>query len=386
MSILLFFINPILGLISAFTLNIKKHSREFYFIILLFSLYFGFILTPLCREIDSYRIVQLFNNWNITYPSYLSFIKDFLTFRNSAAKDLYEGTIFSLVHSFSSNYHWIFFLCALFFTVFKLLSFNTVFNNTTYKFNLKTTILVIVFFISIPLFEINGFRFFTAAWIAIYSTLKVIGLKNFRYIALLLICPLVHITFLFYIIAFFISYFLCSFVKDKFIIVFFCVSVLFGLICESLPNIGNYDGIIGNLSSSYINEDYKEDIDSAVKASNVIRFYTPLRYLFYNTAALIAYKVLQDTSNKVLGLWCLAYLAISNCVRIIPDMSRFFITILPVIICLMNLSKNNKRISILIYMMPVIESFHIYQVYITSYPQVIPHAAMYNVILGLLAL
>lgn len=383
MHILLFLINPILGMISAILSNLKKHYKEFVLINLLASLYFGFILTPKSDCLDSSRIIEMFNSWGLYYNSYLDFIKEYLRFQD--IKDIFEGSVFSLVHCFSSNYHWIFVICALVFTAFKLLAFNSIYTSTSYSYNFKSILLTIVFFVSIPLFQINGFRFFTAAWIAIYTTIQIIAYHRRKMLFILALTPLVHITFIFYIIVFVFAYLISKHAKDELIIFLFFISILIGLVGDALPNIGEHTGIVGNLLNSYINQDYKNELMAATTASNYIRIFSPLRYLFYNFAAYLAYVILCG-KYKRMSLWVIAMLTIVNFAYIIPDMSRFFYTLIPIIIFLMNLSSSDKRMTWMIYSLPIIELFHLYQIYFDLYPKVIPNGAMINIIYGLFIL
>lgn len=381
MPIILFFLSPAISLVYVFLMNIKKHKRIFSVFTILFSLSFGYFLTPKNTSLDSFQIIQIFKSWNTLFPSYSNFLDEWLTFDNSFAKDLFEGSIFSFVHLFSDNYHYIFLLCALVFTIFKLKSFDFFLRDYTY--NKLHIILSIFFFTSIPLFEINGFRFFTASWIAVYSTLKCFVDKKNKYLFLLAITPLVHITFIFYLGMVLSSYIINKWLNEKVIIYWFVISVVIGLVCNTLPDIGDLgDGILNNLLKSYINDDYKTQIDTAVQESNFIKIFSPLRFLFYNATALVLYLKSKDLAWKTFLRFLLISLSIANCVYFIPSMGRFFVVLTPIILISLNreVSYTNK-LKYIVYLLPIVEAFRIYQVYFTLYPDVIPNGFMINILL-----
>lgn len=381
MPLFLFFLSPAISLIIAFLMNIKKHRKVFFFFVLLFSLYFGFSLTPYNKQFDSYQIVHLFKNWTYLFPTYSDFLVEYFKFESYLTKDLFEGSIFFLVHLFTDNYHFIFLFCALFFTIFKLLSFDFLLRN--YQYNLSHIILTIFFFTSIPLFEINGFRFFTAAWIAIYATLKIFEDKNSKYVLLIVLTPFVHITFLYYIVVMLIAYIVAKKINHKIIFYVFFISVFVGLVWDTLPNIGNIgDGVLGNMLHAYIDNDYKEDIDSAVNSSNFVKFFNPVRYIFYNMIVYILYKKCKDFKYSNLFYVLLVYLSFTNCVGFIPSMSRFFIVATPIILYLLNNGLfYDKRLQMFVLILPFVEMFRIYQIYFALYPNVTPKNFLLNVLL-----
>jgi hypothetical protein len=66
--------------------------------------------------------------------------------------------------------------------------------------NSWTTYGMVYLFLSIQIFQINGCRFYTAAWIAIYSLFKLYVDNDKRFIFLLFITPFVHKAYLLFIL------------------------------------------------------------------------------------------------------------------------------------------------------------------------------------------
>lgn len=362
-------------------MDIRKHRKVFYAFVILFSLYFGYSLTPKNPDLDSSRIIEIFQSWDSLFPSFSDFLREFTKFNNPYVKDLFEGLVFFFVHTISDNYHLIFLCCAFVFSIYKLKVFNYFLRD--YKYNFPHIILVFAFFTSIPLFEINGFRFFTASWVALYATLRIIVDHNKRYLYLLALTPLIHITFLFYLLMFVLSYAASKKINERIIALLFIVSVIVSMLWNTLPNIGNMgDNVFGNLLSSYINNDYKAEIDTAVQESHFIKLFNPLRYLYYNAIALILYINCKENEQKKFMRFLLVCLSIANVVGFIPSMSRFFAVLTPLILIQFNKEVNyNKKIRLLVYLLPLVEMFRIYQIYFDLYPDVLPNGFLTNIIL-----
>ena len=233
------------------------------------------------------------------------------------------------------------------------------------------------------MFEINGFRFFSAAWMAIWATLKIFVDSKRRYLYLLALTPLVHITFLFYLFMIAISYIAIRSVNEKLLLYLFVASIFIGLVWDTLPNIVDMgDGVFGDLLKSYLNDDYKSEIDTAVRESNFIKFFTPLRFLYYNITTLMLYISCKDIERKKFVLLVLVLLSITNCVGFIPSMSRFLNVIIPFILIILNHSIScAKNLKVLVYFLPVVELFRLYQIYFTLYPDVLPDGFLLNIFL-----
>lgn len=385
MPIILFLICPLLSLVSTLLLNIKKRKKIFYAYVIMFSLYFGWSFVAKLTDFDSFRIVEIFNSWFSYFHSYGEFIKEFLSFDNYFARDLYEGTVIFLVRSFTNNYHFFFLVCALVFTIFKLCSFD--FFLKDYEYNISHTIIAVIFFISIPLFEINGVRFFTAAWVAIFATLKIFIDDDKRYWIVIFLTPLIHIAFILFAIILLFSYLMSTHINEKVLIILFIISVVIGLAFDTVPALGSFSqnlGIIGGMMDSYIDQTYKDNLDSLVRQSNYIRIFKPLKYLFYNVLAYVLYRNCKCPSSKYFTLLLLCCLTFTNCVSFMPDMERYFVTLIPLILFVLNKEINNvRRLQLFVYMLPLVEMFHIYQTYFTQYPQVLPDGFLLNVFMTL---
>ena len=188
---LLFIFNPFLSAIDSL-LNIKK--RDSRILLYFWFLVFGMCLCAVNKEADSFRYYNDFiRDSKLTWNDYVAYITDYFSFQ-SAIKDIYTISVHYLVSRFTTNYHWVFlFYSAIFgFFYIKTVSF---FAKST--INNRTVFLILLLFLcfSNPIFNINGVRFWTAAWIAVYSLLKISYDKKYQYAILLLITPLIHASY-----------------------------------------------------------------------------------------------------------------------------------------------------------------------------------------------
>ena len=97
MPLVLFFLNPAISLIVAFFMNIKKQTKVFNIFILLFSLYFGYSLTPYNKQFDSYQIIQIFKNWTYLFPTFSDFLSEYIKFENPFEK-IFLRVVYSLLY------------------------------------------------------------------------------------------------------------------------------------------------------------------------------------------------------------------------------------------------------------------------------------------------
>ena len=198
----LFLVSPILGLFYSF-MNLK--TRSSFVVIYAVGLLFGLCLT----------VEAAFGNADVTWyadsmrhraefeamanQGFGEYQRDLVTyFTGKGEKDIYAMTMYFLVSRFTSNYH-IFFLCiAAIYGFFSIQSLRLLVSEKKFDNSLLCLILVYVF-LSAQILEINGVRFYTGAWVAIFSLLQIFINKKRSYFLLLAITPLIHSGFFLFI-------------------------------------------------------------------------------------------------------------------------------------------------------------------------------------------
>ena len=121
---------------------------------------------------------------------------NYFSFSSEKNTDLYVDLISLFVSKFSSNYHILFLVYALVFTFFMVGSLKYLLQLDNFKNNSIVCLLLVLLFLQNDIFNINGVRFWTAAWVAVYSFFKIYVDDKKLYLLLTAITPFIHASFL----------------------------------------------------------------------------------------------------------------------------------------------------------------------------------------------
>lgn len=193
LKIFWFLLSPITSLVLSWR---SLNTKSTYVIIFLFCILFGLAFTPdINSTLDSVYYANYFKeNGSITWSEFYNDFEIFISYQKGK-KDFYLHTATFIVSRFTSNVHFLFGFFAVVFSFFYLKSFKYLTFDKSYKNTLLCFILAAMFTISNPIFNINGVRFWTAAWIGVYCVFKIIEDRKYFYILLLLLTPFIHATF-----------------------------------------------------------------------------------------------------------------------------------------------------------------------------------------------
>lgn len=188
-NLILFFLNPFLSAIVSLK-NIRDGVSHR--ILYLWFLVFGIGFCAMNEAADSFRYVENFMmESQYTWGRYLLEVKEWATFESNI-KDIYTLTVNVLVGKFTSNYHWTYLIYAAVFGFFYIKSLKIFLKHQMVKKEIVFYALLFMFCYSNPIFNINGVRFWTAAWIGVYVALNFFVERKYRMIPLLILMPLVH--------------------------------------------------------------------------------------------------------------------------------------------------------------------------------------------------
>ncbi|MCI7273124.1 EpsG family protein [bacterium] len=188
-NLILFFLNPFLSAIVSLK-NIRDGVSHR--ILYLWFLVFGIGFCAMNEAADSFRYVEEFMmESQYTWGRYLLEVQEWATFESNI-KDIYTLTVNVLVGKFTSNYHWTYLIYAAVFGFFYIKSLKIFLKHQMVKKEIVFYALLFMFCYSNPIFNINGVRFWTAAWIGVYVALNLFVERKYRMIPLLILMPLVH--------------------------------------------------------------------------------------------------------------------------------------------------------------------------------------------------
>lgn len=230
-----FLLNPFLS--AVYSLKNIRDGISHRFLYLWFIM-FGIGFCANVRAFDSFRYVEKFyTESRYSFDEYIRIIQEYFCFE-SDIKDIYTISVNFLVGIFTTtNYHWTYFIYALVFGVFYIKSVQILLR---YNIGNKVVLYALLFMLcfSNPIFNINGVRFWTAAWIGCYVLLNVVFVGKKKSLALLLLLPLIHASMIIWIAITCCCLLFCRFRKVS--IVLFVVS--------SFVSAASFVGVLENYS------------------------------------------------------------------------------------------------------------------------------------------
>ena len=188
-KLVLFLLNPFISAIASLK-NIRDGvSHKFLY---LWFLVFGIGFCAMSESQDSFRYLEQFMiESRYSFSQYIAEIREYLTFESNI-KDIYTLTVNFLVGQFTHNYHWTFFIYSIVFGYFYIKSLKIFLKHQKVTNNIIFYVLLFIFCYSNPIYNINGVRFWTSAWIGVYVALNIFVEKDYKKTPLLVLMPFIH--------------------------------------------------------------------------------------------------------------------------------------------------------------------------------------------------
>lgn len=237
-KLIIFLLNPFISAIISLK-NIRDGMSHK--LLYLWFLVFGIGFCAISEAADSYRYVEDFMvESQYTWSQYINIVREWASLE-SDIKDVYSLTVNVLVGHFSHNYHWTYLIYALVFGFFYIKSLEIFLRYERVTNNIVFYVLLFMFCYSNPIYNINGARFWTAAWIGVYVALNTFVDRDYRKIPLLLLLPLVHGSSIIWVVIMFLALLLQRF--QKVTIVIYIASAFVSAV-SFLDILGNYSYIL----------------------------------------------------------------------------------------------------------------------------------------------
>lgn len=344
---LLFLLSPLFG----FIYSLKRiNTKSSFVIFFLFSLCFGVCFTPdknPSNYIDgqSYKEHFLFDT-KISSTTYKENWKQYISFETSD-KDFYFNTISFLVSRLTDNYHVFFFCIALVFSFFSLKTFKYLTNEKEFD-NSYMTILFCYLFMYIGIFNINGLRFCTGYWVAMYALFKIFRDCNYKYILLIFLAAFCHGA-LWLIFPIVLVAMISKRVQYIWIIMYFLSYLVGELSFVLIDNVSGYlPQFLQSLIDSYTSEEYIAERNAEGTGYWIVGEifkYVVRVFLFITMCIIISNKKIINADNRTNKLFTLLLVlaTFSNLMINVPSLgARFSIFTYPLIayICILHILKN----------------------------------------------
>ena len=224
-KLILFLVLPFAGFLESFVKPWSSSSRT---IIFLWFVAFGMCFTPTNKDADSWRYAEDFKvESRASSAQFQQQISDYFNnYQTTSTKDIYIVAMTYLVSRFTGNPHVFFMMLALVFAFFYVKSMKFITPIFTEKYEKYVVpLLFLLFCLSNPMFNINGVRFWTAAWISVFVLFQVLVNRNYLYLLMAPATILVHASFVIFV-ALLGIYFLVGYL-DKVWRVIFIISLFF---------------------------------------------------------------------------------------------------------------------------------------------------------------
>lgn len=335
-KIVLFIINPAIS--AVISLKDLRDGISHRFLYLWFII-FGIGFCALNESADSYRYVESFaKESNYTTSQYLLEVRDYFTFQ-SDIKDIYTLSVNFFVGRFSDNYHWTYLIYAIVFGFFYIKSLKIFLRHNKVGNNLVFYMLLFIFCFSNPIFNINGVRFWTAAWIGVYVSLKLFVDRDYRQLPLLLLLPLVHGTSIIWVIIMLISL-LVSRLQGITILLFIISSFISAVSYFSL--IGDYTHLLPQFMQNQIYF-YTESQWAIERMEGATEYGTAYANFLISLPGyfnlVLSYlliinrkKINKNKESKHLLTIMLAMSALTNFISGVPSLHRFQAFVIPFLV------------------------------------------------------
>lgn len=361
-KLILFVISPFIGFLHSFSKPWSSSSRV---IVFLWFVVFGMCFTPTNKDSDGWQYAEEFRaESRASDEQYKEQISDyFYNFQTTKTKDIYLVTMIHFVSRFSSNVHLFFMILACVFAFFyvKSMKFVVPLQDEGYE-KLIIPILFLLFCLNNPIFNINGVRFWTAAWVATYLVFQMLVNKKYIYLLLAPITVLIHASFVFFIVA--LAFYFVLGECHKLWKVLFFISLFFAVL--SLGSSYNLSGLIP-LPLFLENEMNAYSSDSAIMDSQLAFQSLPLYAQIANMLPRILINIIivvllmnkKDVSGGTERSNIVKYLIILmtfvNFTFVIPSVGvRFFKLVIPLLVYLLIKSPSfTNKYKYLVYSIPV---------------------------------
>lgn len=360
-KIALFLLNPFLSVIRAI-----KDIRDGFSHKILYAWFivFGVGFCAVNEAADSFRYVENFNReCHYSWGEYTDEISEWWTFESSI-KDIYTLSVNFFVGRFTDNYHWTYLIYAIVFGFFYIKSLK-VFLKYSQRNDWLFYMLLFMFCYSNPIFNINGARFWTAAWIGVFVGLKLFVEKQYRYLPLLLLMPIIHGSSVIWVALLGIAW-LSRYFQNIWIVLFIASSFVSAM--TYLPLMDRYTDLLPQFMQNQIwayteSEMAQERLAGHSQYGKAYAdFLIALPGYF---SLLLSYlliinrkKINAVETNKILLTIFLSLSAMTNFLSTIPSVGRFMAMVIPflVIVWIQN-ADVLKKYNYLFYTVPVLYAY-----------------------------
>ena len=325
--IITFTIWPFLSLILSLRNRKKFWAKN---ICWLFCVYFGFTFIINNENVDSFRYAQWFISLHSLDTNLINFLGTLYS-ENTNYIDILQPLLSFILSRFTVNPHFLYASFGLVFGYFYVNNIWILFERLPTKKSIITSVFVTTFMLIIPIWQINGFRFWTAAQIFLFGVFSYLLEGNRKKIWISTISFFVHFTFIIPIMVLLIYAYLGN-RKSLYFILFIITIFINEVNLEVIKQLMSYlPAIFQNKSTIYLQPDAIENQNLFLNANNwYIRYYVLIiKWISYFFLIVLYFskKIISTDSKLVferLYSFSLIFYAFANIANLMPQGGRFF--------------------------------------------------------------
>lgn len=321
---LLFLIWPLVAFLVALSKYEKKDSKR---VVYLFLVYYGFTFTAANLAMDSRGFAEtLLFTAKLPFNQFWNIVAGIYAVETSV--DIIQPFIIFVVSRLTEDSRFLFAAFSAFFGYFYLKSIEPLFLQYKTRPNPNALIHLVFFVLLVPIFEINGFRFWTAAWVFFYGAYHMVLTGNKKYLIFSFIAAFIHFSFLSVNAILLIYVFLGN--RNTIYLPLLALSfVIPELFSTQISEFVLYlPGGLEAKYTAYSNQDYSEQIREYEQSAKWFMKWPRLLVVYYFVVAMLTLKFrykkwVSDSIMNNLFSFTILILSFSNFVKYIPSMGRF---------------------------------------------------------------
>lgn len=358
-KVVLFLFSPFLGFLYALKkLNTKSSYAIIYAACVVFGLCFTVADMRTDGSADGITFRLRFEDWEFkSEQTYAADLEKYLEF-DDGQPDMYFNTVAFVVSRFTGNYHVMFMVLAIVFAFFQLKSLRYFSSSQNYR-NSLCCFLLLALFLWNSIFNINGMRFWTAAWVAVFSLFKVLRDNDKKFLLLALITPFIHSAYWAFLLMLVIGVLLMRYTKwwiGAFVVSAIVSSFIFTIIEASSSYLPAF---LQAKVDYYTDEEYIERVANPTGTGFywLEPMFKVISTLYINILAaflILNIKRISGTYNKRILQFLIVYMTLVNILMPIPSMGvRFIVLAYPIIAYLWIEHMDLQKFKWVIYLFPV---------------------------------
>ncbi len=317
---LLYFFSPLVAYVTALFNYEKSWAKN---VVWGFAAFLGYTLQI---NLDSMGDMVVYRNKFLEfYNADFSLADLYLNFfSNSGHIEFVENVISVTVSQYTNDYHFLFMAYGLFFGYFFSRNIDYLYRHVKITQRKGSMWLIIGLTFVIPLWNINGFDFWTASQLFLFGVLPLIYEKSYKRFLFIVLAPFTHFSF-YLIIGLSMIFLIVRSFKSGIIYVYIGSFFLFGVSASQFSDIASQylPEIIFRRAEIYLNADLENQSGGTIVGMVTFVYTVAINLVFFTTYKKNKEFIEQDHNLNRFFLYTFYIIGVFNILSVIPSVGRF---------------------------------------------------------------